>query len=105
MARLEKRNPDRCINENHERYGEDLLLGMGFRALSDPPSLASRLPLSRAISDSSPSLTSCVFSLIPVSSEAFLRISSLILIVVLICIYMHILCIYVKIQEIFFDKE
>jgi hypothetical protein len=33
---------------------------------------------------------------IPVSSAAFFRVSSSILIVVLICIYMHKLCIYVK---------
>ena len=61
-----------------------------------PPSLANRLALSREINDSRPILTRDVFSLTPVSSDALLRIPSSILIVVLICIYMHYLYIYVK---------
>lgn len=61
-----------------------------------PPSLANRLALSREISDSRPILTRAVFSLTPVSSDALLRIRSSILIVVLICTYMHYLYIYVK---------
>jgi hypothetical protein len=97
IPRLEMRNPDGCIDENHGTYRGDFLLGIGPRPVSVPASLASRLLLSRAISASNPSLTNWVFSLIPVSSEALFRISSLILIVVLICTYMHNFCICVKI--------
>ena len=41
-----------------------------------PPSCANRLLLSLEIRDCNPSLTKDVFSLIPVKSEAFLRIAS-----------------------------
>jgi hypothetical protein len=73
-----------------------LLLGMGCRSFSVPPRSASLLLLSRAMSASNPSLTKEVFSFMPVSSEALLRISSSMFSVVLICISMHQPCIYVK---------
>ncbi len=61
-----------------------------------PPNLASLLLLSREIRASNPSLTNDVFSLIPVNSEALLRIFSSMFMVVLICIDMHEICIPVK---------
>src|SRR4030042_6174261 len=52
--------------------------GIIFSSFSVPPSLASLLPLSNAINASNPSLTSVVFSLMPVSFETFLiRLSSM----------------------------
>jgi hypothetical protein len=61
-----------------------------------PPSLASRLLLSPAIKDSKPSLTKEVFSLTPVSRDAFSNILSSMLSVVLICINMYQIYIHVK---------
>jgi hypothetical protein len=69
---------------------------MGQRSFAVPPSLASLLALSRAISASRPILTRAVFYLIPVNSEALPRILSSMLIVVLICIMMPFLCISVN---------
>jgi len=87
--------PDRGVDEDH-RYAALLRRGTGWRSLSLPPSLASRFALSLAIRYSSPILTSAVFSLTPVSSDALaIRVSSM-LIVVLICISMPLLCISVK---------
>jgi len=89
-------HPDRSINNNHDYFVEDLRLGMAFNSFSVPPSLASRLLLSRAIKASSPSRTKAVFSEIPVRREAFSNILSSIFNVVLICIMMHHLCIHVN---------
>src|SRR4030066_1698904 len=52
--------------------------GIIFSSFSVPPSFASLLLLSMAINASNPSLTSVVFSLMPVSFETFLiRLSSM----------------------------
>ena len=67
-----------------------------MRPSSVPPSFARRLLLSRAIKASNPCLTKAVFSLIPVNWDAFLRMSSSMFKVVLICIYMHHLGIFVN---------
>src|SRR3990172_2416247 len=74
-------NPYRSINNYHY---DILLLSISFSFLSVPPSFDNRLLLSRAISASNPIFTRYVFSFIPVSFEALLYNSSLILIVVLI---------------------
>jgi len=72
---------------------------MERRLFSVPPSLASRLLLSRAIKASKPSRTKEVFSLTPVSRDAFSNILSSMLSVVLICINVHYICIYVNRQN------
>jgi hypothetical protein len=64
----------------------DFRLGIARRPASVPPSLANRLPLSRAINASRPSRTREVFSLTPVSRDALSSISSSMFIVVLMCI-------------------
>ncbi len=65
-------NPNRCIHQNHTVV--DFLLGMLFSFFSLPPKAASRLALSWAINASNPFRTRVVFSEIPVSLDAFLRI-------------------------------
>ena len=89
-------DPNGRINNNHNYFLADLRLGAAFNPFSDPPSLESRLLLSRAIKASRPSLTRAVFSEIPVRLEAFSIILSSIFSVVLMCIMMHHLCIYVN---------
>ena len=74
---------------------------MDRRLFSVPPSLASRLLLSRAIKASKPSRTKEVFSLTPVSRDAFSNILSSMLSVVLICINMHYVCIFVNRQNLY----
>jgi hypothetical protein len=69
---------------------------MERRLFSVPPSLASRLLLSRAIKASKPSRTKAVFSLTPVSRDALSNILPSMFSVVRICINMHETCIYVK---------
>jgi len=69
---------------------------MERRFFSVPPSFANRLLLSRAIKASSPSRTKDVFSLMPVSRDAFSNTLSSIFSVVLMHINMHQICIYVK---------
>jgi len=64
-------DPNRSINKNHDYFFIDLRLEMECNSFSVPPSFASRLLLSRAIRASRPSRTKEVFSLIPVSREAF----------------------------------
>jgi hypothetical protein len=95
-ARPKMINPNRGIDKDHGDQTAGLLRGMGRSFFSVPPSLASRRLLSRAISASNPRLTRAVFSLIPVTWDAFFKISSSIFSVVLICIYMYYLYIYVK---------
>ena len=90
------RNPNRCVHENHRCSTYVLLRGIGRRALSVLPSLANLFALSRDIKASNPRLTKEVFSLIPVSFDALFRSFSSMFNVVLICIYMHKKCIYVK---------
>src|SRR4030042_4024515 len=75
--------------------------GIIFSPFSVPPSFASLLLLSIAMSASNPSFTSVVFSLIPVSFETFLiRLSSMFKVVLIlpsetcICINMHDSCIF-----------
>ena len=63
--------------------------GMARSPFSDPPSLSSRLLLSRAIKASKPSRTRAVFSLTPTSLDAFSSILSSMFSVVLMCINMH----------------
>src|SRR4030043_1778478 len=66
--------------------------GIIFSFFSVPPSFASLLLLSIAMSASKPSLTSVVFSLMPVSFETFLiRLSSMFKVVLIVpsCIYMY----------------
>jgi len=65
-------NPDRSIHQYHSVI--DFLLGILFSFFSLPPKAASRFALSCAIKASKPRLTRVVFSDIPVSREAFLRI-------------------------------
>ena len=89
-------NPNRSIDKDHIWPYAGLRLGMGRRFFSVPPSLASLLLLSRAIKASKPSRTKDVFSLTPVSRDAFSKILSSMLSVVLICICMPILYIQVK---------
>src|SRR4030065_1339868 len=63
-----------------------------FSFFSVPPSFASLLLLSIAMSASKPSLTSVVFSLMPVSFETFLiKLSSMFKVVLIVpsCIYMY----------------
>jgi hypothetical protein len=74
-------DPDRRVDQDGYRSRR---LGIGLDRFSVPPSLARRLALSRSISASSPSLTSLVFSLVPVISAAFFRSSSSMFRVVLI---------------------
>jgi len=69
---------------------------MERRLFSVPPSLASRLLLSRAIKASKPSRTKEVFSLMPVNRDAFSNILSSMFSVVLICINVHYICILVN---------
>ena len=95
-TRAEMIDPNRGINKDHGDQAAGLLRGMGRSFFSVPPSMASRRLLSRAINASNPRLTRAVFSLIPVSWDAFFKVSSSIFRVVLICIYMHCLYIYVK---------
>ena len=64
--------PDGCIHQDHSVV--DFLLGMLFTFFSLPPNAASRFALSCAINASNPFLTKVVFSEIPVSLDAFLRI-------------------------------
>ncbi len=78
------------------QFRDILLLRTGLREFSEPPSSASLLALSRAIKASRPNLTKDVFSLTPVSLDAFLIMSSSMFNVVLICINMHHMCIYVN---------
>ena len=59
-----------------------------------------RLALSRAIKASKPSRTRAVFSLMPVSCDAFSKIWSSMFNVVLICINMHKTCIIVNRENI-----
>ena len=82
-------NPNGSVYNDHIRFQADLRLGMERSLFSVPPSLASRMLLSRAIKASKPSRTKEVFSLTPVSREAFSNILSSMLSVVLICINMH----------------
>jgi len=93
LAATQVLNPDGSVGEHHQagrRRGMFDILGCV------PPSAASRLPASRAISASSPARTKAVFSWIPVSSLArWSRLSSMIN-VVRICISMHRTCILVK---------
>ena len=88
--------PDGGVCQNHAQFRDVLLLGTALRDFSEPPSSASLLELSRAINASSPNLTSDVFSFIPVSFDAFLKMSSSMFNVVLICLNMHDRCIYVN---------
>jgi hypothetical protein len=88
-ARPEMIDPNRGIDENHGDQAVGRLRGMGRSFFSVPPSLASRRLLSRAINASSPRRTRAVFSLIPVSCDAFLMIWSSMFSVVLMCIHMH----------------
>ncbi|CAB5084234.1 hypothetical protein D3OALGA1CA_4138 [Olavius algarvensis associated proteobacterium Delta 3] len=92
----EMSNPNRGIYKHHNGRYPDLRLGIGRKLSSDPPSLARRLALSRAIKASKPSRTKAVFSLTPVSFDAFSKIWSSMLSVVLICINMYNSCIYVN---------
>jgi hypothetical protein len=59
------------------------------------------LLLSRAIKASKPSRTKEVFSLTPVSRDAFSNILSSMLSVVLICINVHYICIFVNRQNLY----
>jgi hypothetical protein len=89
-------DPNGRINNNHNYFIADLRLGIAFNPFSVPPSLASRLLLSRAIKASRPSRTKAVFSETPVRREAFSIILSSMFNVVLICMMMHYLCIHVN---------
>ncbi len=89
-------NPNRSINHNHGYYTDGLRRGIGWRSFSVPPSFASLLLLSRAISASNPSRTKEVFSLTPVKYDALFSISSSMFNVVLICIDMPYLYINVN---------
>ena len=82
-----------------------LLRGIAFNPFSVPPNVASLLLLSLAIKASNPSLTSMVFSLIPVSLDALsTRLSSMFKVVLIflpperefVCLSMHTPCIHVK---------
>src|SRR4030042_3592505 len=88
--------PIRRYQQEPFYFSAILRRGIIFSSLSVPPSFASLLLLSIAINASSPSLTSVVFSLMPVSLETFLsRPSSMFKVVLispsalLICINMH----------------
>ncbi len=89
-------HPDRSINNNHDYFLADLRLGVAFKPFSVPPSLASRLLLSRDIKASRPSRTKAVFSETPVKREASSNILSSMFNVVLICMMMHHLCIHIN---------
>src|SRR5208337_909076 len=88
-------NPNGSIYENHATL-VGRLLGIGDSFLSVPPRSANRLALSFAISASRPSLTSAVFSEMPVSLLASLRRPLSMLSVVRICTNMHRGCSIVK---------
>src|SRR4030042_5177756 len=88
--------PIRRYQQEPFYFSAILRRGIIFNSFSVPPSFASLLLLSIAINASNPSLTSVVFSLIPVSFETFLiRLSSMFKVVLispsalLICINMH----------------
>src|SRR4030043_1214128 len=88
--------PIRRYQQEPFYFSAILRRGIIFSPFSVPPSFASLLLLSTAMSASNPSLTSVVFSLIPVSFETFLiRLSSMFKVVLIlpsetcVCINMH----------------
>src|SRR4030067_977925 len=88
--------PIRMYQQEPFYFSAILRRGIIFNPFSVPPSFASLLLLSIAMSASNPSLTSVVFSLMPVSFETFLiRLSSMFKVVLIlpsemtICINMH----------------
>src|SRR4030066_2435977 len=91
--------PIRRYQQEPFYFSAILRRGIIFSFFSVPPSFASLLLLSIAINASNPSLTSVVFSLMPVSFETFsIRLSSMFKVVLIlpsrifICINMHHLC-------------
>src|SRR3972149_3385764 len=84
--------PIRRYQQEPFYFSAILRRGIIFSPFSVPPSFASLLLLSIAMSASKPSLTSVVFSLMPVSFETFLiRLSSMFKVVLIVpsCIYMY----------------